>query len=53
MGDDYITEMTGPEMKKDIENGIAAKLRSAELLGIEINCVNKFREKAGLVVPAF
>jgi len=34
-------------------NGIAAKLRIAELLGIEINCVNKFKKKAGLTVPAF
>jgi len=25
--------------------GIEAKLRIAELLGIEINCVNKFRDK--------
>lgn len=32
--------------------GIAAKCRIAELLGIEINCVNKFKEKAGLIVPA-
>ena len=30
-------------------NGIAAKLRIAELLGIEINSVNKFKEKAGLL----
>ena len=29
-------------------NGIAAKFRIAELLGIEINSVNKFKEKAGL-----
>ena len=30
--------------------GIAAKCRIAELLGIEINSVNKFKEKARLVV---
>ena len=28
--------------------GIAAKCRIAELLGVEINSVNKFKEKAGL-----
>ena len=33
--------------------GIEAKFRIAELLGIEINCVNKFKQKAGLAVPAF
>ena len=32
-------------------NGIAAKCRIAELLGIEINSVNKFKQKAGLTVP--
>ena len=31
--------------------GLAAKLRIAEILGIEINSVNKFKEKAGLFVP--
>ncbi len=30
--------------------GIAAKCRIAELLGIEINSANKFKEKARLVV---
>ena len=30
--------------------GMAAKCRIAELLGVEINSVNKFKEKAGLVV---
>ena len=30
-------------------NGMAAKFRIAELLGIEINCVKCFREKAGTV----
>jgi dimethylamine--corrinoid protein Co-methyltransferase len=30
--------------------GIAAKCRIAELLGIEINSVNNFKEKARLVV---
>lgn len=29
--------------------GIEAKFRIAELLGIEINCVKCFREKAGIV----
>jgi len=29
-------------------NGMAAKFRIAELLGIEISSVNKFKEKAGL-----
>ena len=33
-------------------NGMAAKFRIAELLGIEINCVNKFRKKARLAVRA-
>ena len=33
--------------------GIEAKFRIAELLGIEINSVNKFRGKAGLLVPTF
>jgi len=32
-------------------NGMAAKCRIAELLGIEINSVNKFKQKAGLIVP--
>lgn len=32
--------------------GIGAKIRIAEVLGIEINCVNKFKQKAGLFVPA-
>ena len=27
--------------------GVEAKFRIAELLGIEINCLNRFREKAG------
>ena len=30
--------------------GIAAKCRIAELLGVEINSVNKFMEKAGLAI---
>jgi len=30
-------------------NGMAAKFRIAELLGIEISSVNKFKQKAGLV----
>jgi len=30
-------------------NGMAAKFRIAELLGIEISSVNKFKKKAGLV----
>ena len=34
-------------------NGMAGKFRIAELLGIEINCVNKFKKKAGLAVPVF
>lgn len=33
-----------------VPKGIAAKCRIAELLGIEINSVNKFKEKAGLLV---
>ena len=32
-------------------NGMAAKFRIAELLGIEISSVNKFKQKAGLFVP--
>ena len=35
----------------DGANGMAAKCRIAELLGIEINSVNKFKQKAGLIVP--
>ena len=32
----------------DSAKGIAAKWRIADLLGIEINSVNKFKQKAGL-----
>ena len=32
-------------------NGMAAKFKIAELLGIEISCVNKFKQKAGFLVP--
>lgn len=32
--------------------GIEAKCRIADLLGIEINSVNKFKEKAGFLAPA-
>ena len=32
--------------------GIEAKFNIAEVLGIEINCVNKFKQKAGFLVPA-
>ena len=32
----------------DSAKGIAAKCRIADLLGIEINSVNKFKQKAGL-----
>jgi hypothetical protein len=28
--------------------GMEAKFRIAELLGVEINCVNRFKEKAGI-----
>ena len=31
-----------------VAKGIDAKFRVAEVLGIEINCVNKFKERAGL-----
>ncbi len=31
-------------------NGMAAKFRIAELLGIEVNSVNKFKQNAGLPV---
>ena len=34
-----------------VPKGIAAKWRIAELLGIEINSVNKFKHKVGLFVP--
>jgi len=34
-----------------VSKGIAAKLRIAEILGIEINSVNKFKKKAGLFAP--
>ena len=33
-------------------NGMAAKFRIAELLGIEINCTNKFKQKTGFFAPA-
>jgi dimethylamine--corrinoid protein Co-methyltransferase len=36
----------------DSAKGIEAKCRIAELLGVEINSVNKFKEKAGLATPA-
>ena len=36
----------------DRPKGIEAKFRIAELLGIEINCVNRFRAKTGVSVPA-
>ncbi len=29
--------------------GMEAKFRIAELLGIDINCVNKFKQKTGLI----
>jgi dimethylamine--corrinoid protein Co-methyltransferase len=32
----------------DSAKGMAAKCRIAEMLGIEINSVNKFKEKAGI-----
>jgi len=32
--------------------GIEAKFNIAEVLGIEINSVNRFKQKAGLFVPA-
>jgi len=31
--------------------GIEAKCRIADLLGVEINSVNKFKERAGLLAP--
>jgi len=31
--------------------GIEAKFRIAEALGIDINCVQRFRAKAGLLIP--
>ena len=60
---DLADECVMRELRKDLgigtvtslpggANGMAAKFRIAELLGIEINCVNKFKQKAGLVVPA-
>ena len=36
----------------DSPKGIEAKCRIAELLGIEINSVRKFKQKAGLLVAA-
>jgi hypothetical protein len=33
---------------KPATEGIDAKLRIAELLGIEIDCLDKFRERMGL-----
>jgi hypothetical protein len=36
----------------DRPKGIEAKFQIAELLGIEINCVNRFKAKTGLLVSA-
>lgn len=36
----------------DSTSGMAAKCRIAELLGIEISCVNKFKQDAGFAAPA-
>jgi len=36
----------------DRPKGIEAKFNIAELLGIEINCVNRFKAKTGLIVSA-
>ena len=60
---DLADECVMRELRKDLgigtvtslpggANGMAAKFRIAELLGIEINCVNKFKQKAGFLVPA-
>ncbi len=34
-------------------NGMAAKFRIAELLGIEISDVNRFKQKTGILPPLF
>jgi dimethylamine--corrinoid protein Co-methyltransferase len=56
---DLVDECVMRDVRHDLEigtivaipnsaKGMAAKCRIAELLGIEINSVNKFKEKAGL-----
>ena len=60
---DLADECVMRELRKDLgigtvtslpggANGMAAKFKIAELLGIEISCVNKFKQKAGFLVPA-
>jgi len=49
MGSGYIIEMTQLPGRP---RGRGAKFRIAEVLGIEINCVEKFKQEAGLFVPA-
>ncbi len=57
--DDIADPVVMSELREDLDlgrvnavpgaaKGIDAKFRIAELLGIEINCVNKFKEKTGL-----
>ncbi len=60
---DMVDECVMRDLRKDLgigtitalpgaAKGIEAKCKIAELLGININCVNKFKERAGLLVPA-
>jgi len=42
LGIGLVTPLPGRPM------GMEAKFRIAELLGVEINCVNRFKEKAGI-----
>ena len=60
---DMVDECVMRDIRKDLgigtitalpgaAKGIEAKCKIAELLGININCVNKFKERAGLLVPA-
>src|SRR5512147_2828539 len=59
-----VSELTDPvvmaEVRRDLQlgvisphpldaRGIEAKFRIAEVLGIDINCVQRFRSKAGIV----
>lgn len=52
MRDDLDIGMVSTSLFPGSAKGIEAKLRIAELLGIEINCVNKFRDKIGRALRA-
>ena len=60
MGDGQRIKMSPAQIKEDLlagtkdaaDRGRIPELGSSELLGININCVDKFKEKSGLIVPA-